>query len=95
MGVAGPEALLELIRQKQDLQGYRERHWIGGLSDYMEMVLANPKVARNAFQRLYDMILSHGVDEYTRHHEKLRPLPLLRRPHRRRAATRSSASTSR
>jgi serine protein kinase len=70
MGVAGPEALLELIRQKQDLQGYRERHWIGGLSDYMEIVLANPRVARNAYQRLHDMILSHGVTEYTRHHEK-------------------------
>jgi serine protein kinase len=70
MGVAGPEALLELIRQKQDLQGYRERHWIGGLSDYMEIVLSNPRVARNAYQRLHDMILSHGVTEYTRHHEK-------------------------
>ena len=70
MSVAGPEALLELIRQKQDLQGYRERHWIGGLSDYMEIVLSNPRVARNAYQRLYDMILSHGVTEYTRHHEK-------------------------
>jgi serine protein kinase len=70
MGVAGPEALLELIRQKQDLQGYRERHWIGGLSDYMEIVLSSPRVARNAYQRLHDMILSHGVTEYTRHHEK-------------------------
>jgi serine protein kinase len=70
MGVAGPEALLELIRQKQDLQGYRERHWVGGLSDYMEIVLSTPRVARNAYQRLYDMILSHGVTEYTRHHEK-------------------------
>src|SRR5262245_17574029 len=70
MGVAGPEALLELVRQKQDLQGYRERHWIGGLSDYMEVVLSNPRVARNAYQRLHDMILSHGVTEYTRHHEK-------------------------
>ena len=70
MGVAGPEALLELIRQKQDLQGYRERHWVGGLSDYMEVVLSSPRVARNAYQRLYDMILSHGVTEYTRHHEK-------------------------
>jgi serine protein kinase len=70
MAVAGPEALLELIRQKQDLQGYRERHWIGGLPDYMEIVLSNPRVARNAYQRLHDMILSHGVTEYTRHHEK-------------------------
>jgi serine protein kinase len=70
MGFAGPEALLEIIRKKQDLQGYRERHWTGGFADYVEIVLQNPKVARNGYQRLYDMILSHGVAEYTRHHEK-------------------------
>src|SRR4029079_14910868 len=32
--------------------------------------MANPKLARNAYQRLYDMILSHGFSEYTRHHER-------------------------
>ena len=70
MGVAGPEALLEIIRRKQDLPGYRERHWTGAISDYVELVLQNPRVARNSYQRLYDMILSHGLTEYTRHHEK-------------------------
>ena len=70
MGAVGADALLNIIRQKQDLDGYRERHWTGALSDYMEIVLANPRVARNAYQRLYDMILSHGVTEYTKHHEK-------------------------
>jgi serine protein kinase len=70
MGVAGADVLLSLIKQKQDLQGYRERHWTGTLADYMEVVMANPRVARNAYQRLYDMILSHGVTEYTRQHER-------------------------
>src|SRR5687768_4478941 len=70
MGVAGAAELLSLIKQKQDLQGYRERHWTGTLEDYMEIVMANPKVARNAYQRLYDMILSHGVTDYTRQHER-------------------------
>ena len=70
MGVAGAEALLSLIKQKQDLQGYRERHWTGTLADYMEIVMASPRVARNAYQRLYDMILSHGATDYTRQHER-------------------------
>ena len=70
MGVAGAQTLLSLIKQKQDLQGYRERHWTGTLQDYMEIVMSNPKVARNAYQRLHDMILSHGFTEYTRHHER-------------------------
>ena len=84
MAVAGADVLLNLIKQKQDLQGYRERHWTGCLSDYMEVVMANPRVARNAYQRLYDMILAHGTGEYTKHHEKYVHYKLLRRPHRRR-----------
>jgi serine protein kinase len=70
MGVAEAEALLSLIKQKQDLQGYRERHWTGTLADYMEIVMASPRVARNAYQRLHDMILSHGATDYTRQHER-------------------------
>jgi serine protein kinase len=70
MEVAGAQGLLSLIKQKQDTQAYRERHWTGALPDYLEIVLGNPKVARNSYQRLYDMILSHGTVEYTRHHER-------------------------
>ena len=51
MSVTGADALLGIVKQKQDLQGYRERHWTGTLEDYMEIVMANPKVARNAYQR--------------------------------------------
>src|SRR2546426_7792311 len=70
MGVAGADTLLSLIKQKQDLQSYRERHWNGTVQDYMEIVLGTPRVARNACQRLYDMILAYGFTEYTRHHER-------------------------
>jgi serine protein kinase len=70
MGVAGADTLLTLIKQKQDLQSYRERHWNGTVQDYMEIVMASPRVARNACQRLYDMILSYAFSEYTRHHER-------------------------
>jgi len=70
MGGAGADGILGLIRQRQDLQGYRERHWTGTFNDYVDIVMSNPRVARNAYQRLYDMILSHGLKEYTHHHEK-------------------------
>jgi serine protein kinase len=70
MEVAGAQGLLNLIKQKQDTQAYRERHWTGALPDYLGIALTTPKVARNSYQRLYDMILSHGTVEYTRHHER-------------------------
>jgi serine protein kinase len=70
MAVGAAETLLNIIKQRQDLQSYRERHWTGTLEDYLGIVLANPKVARNSYQRLYDMILSQGTEEYTKHHER-------------------------
>jgi len=70
MGIARTNSLFDLIKQKQDLQTYRERHWTGSFPDYMDIVMSNPRVARNSYQRLHDMILSHGMSEYTRHHEK-------------------------
>ncbi len=49
----------------------RELHWEGSFEDYLVIVRDNPKVARTAFQRVYDMILSYGQDEYIDNKKKL------------------------
>lgn len=36
-------------------------HWEGAYEDYMGILEADPRVARNAFQRLHDMLQSHGT----------------------------------
>jgi len=56
--------LVQQIRQVQDLKPYRDTHWKGSFGDYLQIVRANPLVARGAFQRIYDMILASGVTEY-------------------------------
>ncbi len=63
--------ILEELASLHDKQRYREYHWEGSFADYLEIVTENPKVARSAYQRLYDMILYFGYTEYTRHKEKL------------------------
>jgi serine protein kinase len=63
--------IISLIGNLQDMQGYRELHWEGSLAEYLDIVKANPKIARNAFQRIHDMILSFGIEEITEHKEKL------------------------
>jgi serine protein kinase len=55
----------------QDTQGYSEQHWEGSLDDYLQIVQKNPKVTRTAFQRVYDMILSHGKTEYVDNKKRL------------------------
>ena len=53
-----------LIEKSVDLERYRELNWEGTFDDYLSIVLENPRVCRNAYQRLYDMIMSYGTVEY-------------------------------
>src|ERR1700733_11213777 len=57
--------LAGLIDRKLDVTGFREQHWEGSFWDYLDIVQENPSVARNAFQRVYDMILTYGSDTFT------------------------------
>ncbi len=65
------QELVAFIAQKQDTAAFREQHWDGSLPEYLDIVARNPKVARSAFRRIYDMILSHGTREYTENRERL------------------------
>ena len=64
-------SLLAKLEQLQDTSGFRGQHWEGTFEDYLEIVRQDPRVARTAFQRLYDMIVSYGSNEYTRYRETL------------------------
>lgn len=39
-------------------------HWTGNFNEYLDLVKADPKITRNAYQRMYDMILEQGTEEY-------------------------------
>jgi len=65
------QELVAFIAQKQDTASFREQHWEGSLSEYLDIVARNPWVARSAFRRIYDMILSHGTKEYIENRERL------------------------
>jgi serine protein kinase len=63
--------ILNSLAQFNNPRDYQELHWEGTFEDYLKLVRENPRVTRNAFQRIYDMILSHGTDEYTEHKKKI------------------------
>ncbi len=54
-----------LIKDWQGNQKYRDLTWSGSFNDYLSLVKENPKVTRNAFQRMYDMITERGKSDYT------------------------------
>src|SRR4051794_20120964 len=62
--------LINLIASRQNLADYQKKHWHGTFAEYLDIVRRNPKVTRTAYQRVYDMILSHGTEEIFVHKEK-------------------------
>ncbi len=65
------DELLSLVGKEDDARLFRELHWEGRFPDYVALALENPAAIRNAFQRLYDMILSHGYEEFVERKEKM------------------------
>jgi len=69
--VSTGKALIASLRQQQNLSDYRKTHWEGSFEEYLDIVAEHPEVTRTAYQRLYDMILSHGTDEVFENKEKV------------------------
>jgi serine protein kinase len=63
--MAKANSLVTLIDRKLDVTHFREQHWEGTFWEYLDLVQENPGVCRNAFQRVYDMILSYGSESYS------------------------------
>lgn len=73
--------LVRKIAELHDVKKYQDLHWEGSFEDYLGIVRNNPLVARNAFQRLYDMLLSYGKEEYVDAKKKLVHYPFFRDDH--------------
>jgi len=65
------ETLVARIAALQDKTNFKELHWEGTFEEYLRIVRENPRVTRTAFQRLHDMVVSHGKTEYIDNKKKL------------------------
>ena len=65
------DMMIDRIGAMQDFKLYRELHWEGSFEEYLQLVRERPQVTRNAYQRLYDMIISFGTEEYIDNKKKL------------------------
>ncbi|MEJ2720403.1 MAG: serine protein kinase, partial [bacterium] len=69
--MAGAKDIISLIQSKQDIEEFQELNWKGTFEEYLGIVMGDSRVCRTAFQRIYDMILSYGVEEYTEYKKKV------------------------
>jgi len=63
--------MVDQIASLQDFDRYRELTWEGSFEEYLAIVRKRPEVTRNAYQRIYDMIIRYGTEEYTDSKKKL------------------------
>lgn len=67
----GNSDLLSLVYDMHDVKTFEELAWEGTFKDYLGILENQPQVARNAFQRMYDMILSYGSEDYFEYKKKI------------------------
>ncbi len=72
--------MVSRIAALQDYDQYRDMHWEGSFEDYLQIVRDRPQVTRNSFQRLYDMIVSYGEEEYIDNKKRLVRYPFFKDP---------------
>jgi len=65
------KSILAALRPHLNLGDYRKKHWEGSFDEYLDIVREHPEVTRSAYQRLYEMILSHGTEEVYENKEKI------------------------
>jgi serine protein kinase len=65
------QSMVEQVAAMQDYDRYRDLSWEGSFEDYLQVVRERPQVTRNAFQRVYDMVISYGTEEYIDNKKKL------------------------
>ncbi len=66
---AGRE-IISLVADRQDLEQFRRKNWEGTFEEYLDLVRVDPRITRNAFKRVYDMIMSYGTETYEENRER-------------------------
>ena len=56
--------ITDFVKEHYKPSDFSHLHWRGTFQDYVDIVAANPKVVRSAFQRIHDMVMSFGIEEY-------------------------------
>ena len=69
--MATAQGILDGLRSQMDLSAFQKLNWECSFPEYLEIVMKQPTVTRTAYQRLFDMILSHGTEDIYENKDKL------------------------
>jgi serine protein kinase len=61
----------DFITENYKAEDFSHLHWTGNFQEYVDKVAEDPRIARNAFQRIHDMVMNYGTSEYTEYKKKI------------------------
>ena len=70
-----PADRLSALTARHQPELFLELHQELSFDEYLERAYANPRLVRTSYQRLYDMILSFGSEEFERDRKKITRYP--------------------
>jgi serine protein kinase len=59
------------IEKNYSKEDFSHLNWEGSFQDYIDLVMKNPHICRNSFQRVHDMIMSFGTSTYTEYKKEI------------------------
>lgn len=61
----------QFVTDNFKVKDFAHLNWSGSFQEYVDLVSQNPKIARNSFQRIFDMIMSYGTSNYTEYKKEI------------------------
>ena len=61
-----------LLSKYSKKEYFKDLVWTGTFKDYLDLVKKDPNIVRNSHQRVYDMVVSPGFEDYTKFRQKMR-----------------------
>lgn len=61
----------DFIKENYKANDFSHLHWSGNFQDYLDKVTDDTRIARNSFQRVFDMIMSYGTSQYTEYKKEI------------------------
>ena len=59
------------VSEHFNAKDFSHLHWEGSFQDYVDLVTKDPRITRNAFQRVHDMIMGFGTSKYTEYKKEI------------------------
>lgn len=63
--------ITKFMEENYKVSDFTHLHWSGSFQEYLDKVTEDPRIARNSFQRVHDMIMSYGTTKYTEYKKEI------------------------